>query len=151
MAVLKQVQTRAGFSAGSGAVVEKMNAKIETSGSSSGSSSLDTIKLVLAVAILVGGVWIFHHFEGQWPTYARVLATAGALILGALVASQTALGRRFVSFSAKSRDELRKVVWPTRQETMQSTLVILVVVLIVGLMLWIIDSILATVMRWILG
>jgi preprotein translocase subunit SecE len=127
-----------------------MNAKTETS-TTGGSSAFDTIKLLIAVAVLVGGIWLFHQYEGQWPTYARVLEMAGAVVLAGLVMSQTALGRLFLAFSFKSRDELRKVVWPTRQETMQSTLVILVVVLIVGIMLWIIDSIIGALMRWILG
>ena len=127
-----------------------MNAKTEIAASSS-NSALDTVRLVLAVAILIAGIWIFHHYEGQWPAYLRVLEVAGAVVLAGFVASRTAIGRALLSFSFKSRDELRKVVWPSRQETLQSTLVILVVVLVVSIMLWIIDSLIGMLMRALLG
>jgi len=52
------------------------------------------------------------------------------------------LGQRLVSFSRESRVELRKVVWPTRQETMQITLIVLVLVFLIGLFLWLVDSLL---------
>lgn len=128
-----------------------MNAKSEVAATSGGSSVLDTLKLVLSIVILVGGIWVFHHYEGVWPTYARVLEMAGAVVLAGLMMSLTATGRNFLGFALKSRDELRKVVWPTRQETLQSTLVILVVVLLVGILLWIIDSIIGAIMRMLLG
>jgi len=63
----------------------------------------------------------------------------------------TALGQRLVSFSRESRVELRKVVWPTRQETIQITLIVLVLVFLIGLFLWLVDSLLFWGVQMITG
>jgi preprotein translocase subunit SecE len=63
----------------------------------------------------------------------------------------TALGQRLVALSRDSRVELRKVVWPTRQETMQITLIVLVLVFLIGLFLWLVDSLLFWGVQMITG
>ena len=64
---------------------------------------------------------------------------------------QTAIGQRIWQFSLDSRMEVRKVVWPTRQETIQTTLVVFVMVLIMGILLWLFDMFLITIVKYLTG
>jgi len=115
-----------------------------------GASALDTVKLVAAAAILVGGIAAFYLL-GTYPLAVRwaiVLASFGA---GAFVALQSAQGRVFWQFVQGSRVELRKVVWPTRQETMQTTLVVFVAVIVMGVFFWVLDWVLGSVTHALTG
>ena len=101
-------------------------------------SPLDTAKLVLAVALLVAGVFLFYWFEDAPQLYRIPGLLAVVLVAGALIFT-TGVGRSVLGFARDARVELRRVVWPTRQETVQTTLVVLVMVLIVGVFLWLLD------------
>ena len=114
-----------------------MTEKVETS-----ASALDTVKLVAAVAILVGGIAGFYLLTGL-PLAVRWVIVLATLAGGILVALQSVQGRTFWQFVQGSRIELRKVVWPTRQETLQTTLVVFVAILAMGIFFWVLD--------WILG
>jgi preprotein translocase subunit SecE len=114
-----------------------MTEKVET-----GASALDTVKLVAAVAILVGGIAGFYLLSNL-PLAVRWVIVLASLGGGLLVALQSVQGRTFWQFVQGSRIELRKVVWPTRQETLQTTLVVFVAILAMGIFFWILD--------WILG
>ena len=103
------------------------------------SSGLDTVKLILAVTMLVAGIIGFYHFADKTLVY-RVLGLLAAALTGVGLVLTTAIGRTFTSFLVESRIEVRKVVWPTRQETMQSTLVVVALVFLVGLILWTLDA-----------
>jgi preprotein translocase subunit SecE len=101
-------------------------------------SGLDKAKLALAIVLIVGGIVAYYWFENQsaWLRTAYVLiGTAAALAL----AWQTRIGRATLSFIMSSRNEVRKMVWPTRQETMQTTLFVMLTVLIVGVFMWLLD------------
>jgi preprotein translocase subunit SecE len=113
-----------------------MNARAESS-----SSLLDTVKLVAAVAILIAGIVGFYQFADKALAY-RVLGVIAATLTAIGLATTTAMGRLFLAFLADSRVEVRKVVWPTRQETMQSTLVVVALVFLVGILLWSLDALL---------
>ena len=116
----------------------------------SGSSVLDTAKLVAAAAILVGGIAGFYLL-GDLPLVVRWLIVFGALAAGIVVALQSAQGRDFWQFVQGSRVELRKVVWPTRQETLQTTLVVVVAILVLGIFFWALDWILGSVTAALTG
>ena len=77
----------------------------------------DIAKYALALLLAVGGLVAFYWFDGQWPTVARVLVLLVGLVLGVVVFMATAKGVETREFLSESRFELRKVVWPTRQET----------------------------------
>ncbi len=109
-----------------------MNGKTETG------SSADTFKLVVALAILGAGVYGFYHYADQALVY-RIAAMLGAVALAAVVAMQTQLGRASWDFIVTSRTEVRKVVWPSRTETVQTTLYVIIMVIIVGIFLWLLD------------
>jgi preprotein translocase subunit SecE len=115
-----------------------------------GASALDTAKLAGAVAILVGGVAAFYLL-GHLPLAARWAMVLAALGAGIFVALQSSQGRAFWQFVQGSRVELRKVVWPTRQETLQTTLVVFVAILAMGIFFWILDWILGAVTRALTG
>ena len=106
----------------------------------------DILKIVAAVLILAVGIGGFYYF-GDKPDWLRVLMVLGAAALAALVALQTAMGRAAWDFAKVSRQELRKVVWPTRKETMQVTLVVFGLVVLVALFLWFVDWGLLKMMR----
>jgi len=111
---------------------------------------LDTAKLVAAVAILVGGIASFYLL-GDLPAVVRWLIVLAALAAGIVVALQSAQGRTFWQFVQGSRIELRKIVWPTRQETMQTTLVVVVAILALGIFFWVLDWILGSVTAALTG
>ncbi|MGB3048526.1 preprotein translocase subunit SecE [Dokdonella sp.] len=125
-----------------------MNAKLEQSESNSG---LDIVKLSLAMLFVVGGLFGFYYFADQWSTALRAIALIGAFVLAGLVGAGTHSGRALRVFIAESQFELRKVVWPTRDETIRTTGVIIAVVIIISLILGLIDLILKwVVMDWLL-
>jgi preprotein translocase subunit SecE len=124
-----------------------MNVKVEQS---AGSSPVDVVKYVLAAALVVAGVVGFYWFS-EWPGPLRGLMVALGLVFGGAVFAFTGKGRAAMEYLSESRFELRKVVWPTRQETLRSTGVIGIVVVIISLLLGLIDLIVSNVVRWLLG
>ena len=103
------------------------------------SSYKDTLLLIAAVALLLGGMFAFYYFAEQ-PLLVRWLAMLGGLAAGLFVAYQSASGKALWGYVTGARTELRKVVWPSRQESIQATLMIAVVVLIMAVLLWGLDS-----------
>ena len=93
----------------------------------------------LAIAAVIAGVAGNLYFEDEFAQIIRVLITIGGLVLGALIASTTKKGRNFFSFIKSSNIERQKIVWPTRNETLQTTMVVIVVVIIIGLFLSLVD------------
>ena len=122
-----------------------MNAKAEVE-----SSGLDTLKLVVAVALLLGGIALFYLFE-EYSTLMRVLGLLGVAVVAVAIALQSAAGRNVWEFAKASRTEVRKVVWPSRQETIQTTLIVFGMVLLVGIVLWIFDMILMSIVQAVTG
>jgi len=113
-------------------------------------NSGDTIKLIGAGLLTLAGLVAFYAFS----EFSLLLRVIGLLLVAAAVAFiiyQTARGKRTVGFFRDARTEVRKVVWPSRAETTQTTLTVLVIVLIVGVFLWLLDSILARLFRLITG
>jgi preprotein translocase subunit SecE len=115
-----------------------------------GGAGLDTAKLAAAALMLVGGIYAFYYFAA----YSVLLRVVGLLVISgaaAAVALQTDPGRRLWQFALDARMEVRKVVWPTRQETLQTTLIVIVMVLIVGIVLWLFDLVLMGILRFLTG
>lgn len=101
-------------------------------------SSLDTVKLVLAGAIFIAGVIGFYYFEAESTLY-RVLGLLAVAAVAITVAMTTTPGRNSWAFAREARQELRKVIWPTKQESMQTTVIVLIMVFLVGIILWLFD------------
>jgi preprotein translocase subunit SecE len=110
-----------------------LNSKVEQS--KADTPAADIAKYVLALALVVAGLVAWWWFNGQWATPVRALAVVAGLVLGALVFLQTGKGRDTREFLSESRFELRKVVWPTREEATRTTWVVVIVVIILSLIL----------------
>jgi len=102
----------------------------------------NTVKLVVAILLVLAGVAGFYLLSSQ-PAWVRWLAVVGGIVLGSLVIAFSRYGTDLKQFVALSRIELRKIVWPGRQETGMTTLVVLGFVVIAGLFFWGIDLVLA--------
>ena len=122
-----------------------MNTNAET-----GSGFLDTVKLALAAAILVGGIAAFYVYEEQ-SLLVSVSVLLVAVALAIAVFMQSERGRTLWKFIQGSRVEIRKVIWPTRQETLQTALTVLGVALILGLFFWGLDFFLLWITRLLTG
>ena len=128
-----------------------MEAQVPDTVKAEGGSAKDTALLVLSAALVVGGLWAFYSFDPQFNALVRTLMLLAALGAALAAAYQTALGRELWGYVVGSRTELRKVVWPSRQESVQATLMIAVIVLIFALMLGGIDWLLNTGVRALTG
>jgi len=102
----------------------------------------DSLLLAAAVLLLVGALGSFYYFSGEVNALVRTLGLLTASAVALALAYKTELGRSVWGYIIGARTELRKVVWPSRQETLQATLMIAVVVLITALLLWGLDSLL---------
>ena len=99
----------------------------------------EKVRWWIAVGIAIAGLVANMYYEGELATVVRVLILIGGIVLGVLVASTTQKGRNFFSFVKSSNIERQKIVWPTRNETLQTTLIVLVVVIIIGAFLALVD------------
>ncbi len=111
---------------------------------------MDTLKLLLAVVLLVAGIGVFYYLE-EYSTLLRVLGLLVVSGIAIAVALQTSPGRSIWDFAMASRTEVRKVVWPSRQETMQTTLIVFAMVLVMGIILWLFDMVLLAIVRAVTG
>jgi preprotein translocase subunit SecE len=94
------------------------------------SGTLDTALLLAAVVLLIGGMFAFYYFNPQYNVLYRTLMLLGSTVVAIALAARTAQGKTMWSYVQGSRTELRKVVWPTRQESVTTTLMIAVVVIV---------------------
>lgn len=111
-------------------------------------NSADTPKWIAAAALLVVGLVGFYYFS-QTPLLVRVialLALAGGAVFFAL---QTEKGQAAWNFTQAAQLEIRKVVWPTKQETLQTTGIVVLMALVMAIMIWIIDSLLFSLVKFL--
>jgi preprotein translocase subunit SecE len=113
-----------------------MSAQTETSES----GMLDTIKLLIAAAALVGGLYAYYYYEAELAQAIRVLMVLGGTVAGIGIAMTSVQGQRLWHFIQGSRVEIRKVVWPTKQETTQTAIAVFVFTLVMMLFFWVLDS-----------
>lgn len=122
-----------------------MNAKVETQ-----ASKLDGLKWLVVVALISVGVVGNSMYANESLLY-RVLALLALAGVAGFIALQTAKGKAFFQLFKEAKNEIRKVVWPTRQETLQTTGIVVVAVLIIGLLLWGLDSLLGWIISGFIG
>jgi preprotein translocase subunit SecE len=122
-----------------------MNAKAEAK-----DTRYDLLKWLAVAALVVVGV-SGNQFYSAEPILYRVLALLVVASAAGFVALQTAKGQSFFNLVKEARIEIRKVVWPTRQETTQTTLMVVAVVLVMALLLWGLDSLLGWIVSSIVG
>ena len=127
-----------------------MNTKVEQP---KGTNVGDIGKLILAVAVVAAGIFAYSWFsnDANVSPSVRLLGLLAAIVLAVTIAAFTVPGRRLRSFVAESQFEMRKVVWPTRDETIKTTGIIILVVILLSLLLGLIDLILKSViLDWLL-
>lgn len=110
----------------------------------------DKIKLIGAAALGLIGLFAFYYFADQ----SLLMRTVGLLLVAALVVYlvyMTAKGKRTAAFFRDARTEVRKVIWPSRQDTVRTTITVFGIVLLVGIMLWLFDMLLSYLFKLITG
>ena len=101
-------------------------------------TAADKAKAVVAALLVVGGITGYYLLSTQ-PAWMRWVSVVAGLLLAAVVVAMSAYGRSLRQFVLDSRVELRKIVWPTRQETLQVTLAVFIFVIVAGLFFWLVD------------
>ena len=122
-----------------------MNVKAEAQ-----DSRFDLLKWLVVAALVIAGVVGNQYFSAE-PILYRVLALLVVAAMAGVIALQTSKGKAFWVLAKEARVEIRKVVWPTRQETTQATLIVVAVVLVMALLLWGLDSLLGWLVSLIVG
>jgi preprotein translocase subunit SecE len=122
-----------------------MNIKTET-----GPGVVDKLLMVVAIAMIVGGIVAYYYFP-ELSGLIRALIVLVATVAGIATAMATAPGRELWRFIVGSRIEVRKMVWPTRQETTQTTMAVIVFVLVMGVFFWALDMFLLWATRLLTG
>ena len=102
-------------------------------------AAADTAQLIAAIALALGGIVAFYVFKSRPEAWISWVALLGGLLLGVVVFAVSQYGRNFWQFFLESRVELRKVFWPSRQETFTTTMVVLVFVIFASAFFWLLD------------
>jgi preprotein translocase subunit SecE len=123
---------------------------LATTQETSESGVLDILKLLVAAGVLVGGLYGYYYYL-EWSLPIRVLLVLGGLAAGVVIAMTSVQGQRLWAFIQGSRVEIRKVVWPTKQETTQTAIAVFVFTLIMALFFWGLDSFLLWLTRMLVG
>jgi preprotein translocase subunit SecE len=110
----------------------------------------ERIKIAVA-ALIAAGAFVAFYALGSQPTVVRLAALLGLLAVAVVVMWFTQAGRTFVAFSRESWEEAKRVVWPTRKETLQTTGVVFLFVFLMALFLWAVDWGLLTITEKLLG
>jgi preprotein translocase subunit SecE len=111
---------------------------------------VDKVKIVLAVACVVAGVWAYYFFADT-ALVLRVLMVMGGLVAAGGVAWLSTPGKEFFAFAQEAWQEAGRVSWPTRKETIQTTLIVFGFVVIMALFLFTIDTTLAWIVKLLTG
>ncbi|MBE0377492.1 MULTISPECIES: preprotein translocase subunit SecE [Pseudoalteromonas] len=114
------------------------------------SSAMDSVKWLVAIALLAGAV-VGNYMYADQSVLLRAIGVVVAVAAGLGIAATTEKGRTFLAFAKEARIEVRKVVWPTRQETTHTTFIVMVATAIMALILWGLDGILFRAVGFLTG
>ncbi|OUS29576.1 preprotein translocase subunit SecE [Gammaproteobacteria bacterium 45_16_T64] len=123
-----------------------MSTKTETEAS----SGIDLFKWLITAALIVVAV-VGNSFYGEEAFLYRLIGVLVVAVIAALVASQTVKGKAFVALLKDARAEVKRVVWPTKQETLQTTMIVVAVVAFMAIVLWLLDLGLGALSKMIIG
>ncbi len=124
-----------------------MSTKTETAEVSPG---IDMFKWLIT-AILIAAAVVGNSFYGDQPFFYRLVGVLVVAVIAALVAAQTVKGKAFVTLLKDAQAEVKRVVWPTKQETTQTTLIVVAVVFVMSIVLWLLDLGLGALIKMIIG
>jgi preprotein translocase subunit SecE len=114
------------------------------------SNPLDMMKWLVIFALLAGLIAANHMYD-EVSVLVRALVAVAVVVVAGFIAATTVKGSAFLTFAKESRMEVRKVIWPTRQETNQTTLIVMAATLIMSLILWGLDGIIVRLVGFITG
>jgi preprotein translocase subunit SecE len=115
-----------------------------------GASAKDSILLILAIVAVISGIVAFYWYD-EAPLLARVALVVGGLVVAGVLGGISSYGRDFWAFAQAARIELRKVVWPSREETGQTTLVVFIFAALMGVFFFLLDLVLTWMTKFIGG
>ena len=110
----------------------------------------DVVKWILSTIMFLGSLVAFYYFD-QYPLMYRVLGLIGIVILGFLIVFNTEKIRSLRVFTHDARVELKKVIWSTKAEVIQTTVIVFVVVIIMSILLWLLDKLLGAGIKFLLA
>lgn len=122
-----------------------MSANVETP-----SNSMDIVKWIFTIALL-GGAVVGNSMYDDMSVLVRAIGVVAAIAVALGIAATTSKGQTFIAFAKEARIEVRKVVWPTRQETTHTTFIVMIATVIMALILWGLDGILFRVVGFLTG
>ena len=111
---------------------------------------IDKIKIIIALTIVSASLYVYYS-QDEVSLLFRVLGVVGAVIVAFLIVATTEKGSSAIAFIRSSIVEMKKVVWPSKKETTQTTLTVGVMVVIVGIILWTFDQIIGWGVRLLTG
>lgn len=118
------------------------------SGVESAQGAGDKIKWYLSIAIIIAGVVANLYFVDTYPTIIRVLMVIGGVLVGGFLGATTSKGKEFAKFVKNANIERQKIVWPTKNETIQTTIIVIVLVIIIGFFLFLVDSLFSNLIEY---
>lgn len=124
-----------------------MSANTEAQGSGRG---LEVVKWLIVAALLIMAI-VGNYYYRDFSLPMRTLAVIVIITVAGVVALMTVKGKAIVAFAREARTEVRKVIWPTRQETLHTTLIVAVVTAVMSLILWGLDSILVRLVSFLIN
>lgn len=110
---------------------------------------MNTLKWAFVIVLVISGI-LGNYYMDQ-SLLVRMVYLLALALLAIMIALQTNHGKQFWRFVKDSRLEIKRVVWPTRPETVQITMIVLIMVSLLGLILWGVDSVLLRAIGWLTG
>jgi preprotein translocase subunit SecE len=121
-----------------------------TTNTESQSNSLDIVKWTLVVILLAAAI-VGNQMYGEVSVLVRAISVVVTFVIAGLIALQTEKGKQALSFAREAQIEVRKVVWPTRQEALNTTFIVLAATGVLALILWGMDAVLLRIVNFITG
>lgn len=114
-------------------------------------TGFDIVKWIIAIGMVLSGIYANAYVYASEPALYRALGLLLVVLVAAGIVITTAQGKALWLLAKNARIEIRRVVWPTRIETVQTTALVIAVTLLMALILWLLDSLLSWVISYIIG
>ena len=122
-------------------------AEVQTS---EGASAKDTALMTLSILVLLAGIVAFYWYDEDALALRLAMVGGGLVVAGGLIWISW-YGREFRQFAQAARVELRKVVWPSGEDTVRTTVMVIIFAIVMGVFFWVLDMILTWLIRWLTG
>jgi len=113
--------------------------------------TFDLIKWMVVISLVTGSIWANWYYSDEINVLIRALALVVVAVFAGFIGIQTEKGKSLWTTAREARSEIRRVVWPTRQETIQTTAIVILLMIVFSLILWGLDSFLSWLVKSIIG